>query len=130
MVLGSLYITMKVIGVDFVYEEYIRKRIDSLRESNKLSERQMSLDLGRNTSYINGIHNGKSLPSMGEFLYICEYFGITPLDFFNGEPEFSPTITTARTEISKLDDETVAMLLPLIKKLRSEESECKLLKEQ
>ncbi len=43
----------------------------------------MSLDLGHSNSYIRSITSGKALPSMSEFLYICEYFGITPKEFFD-----------------------------------------------
>ena len=29
------------------------------------------------------IENKRTLPSLTGFIYICEYFGITPQDFFN-----------------------------------------------
>ena len=43
----------------------------------------MSLALGQNRSYIQGISSGRSLPSMAQFLKICDYFEITPLQFFD-----------------------------------------------
>ena len=63
-------------------EQFIRDRLSKLREEKQVSERKMSLDLGHSTSYIRGITSGRSLPSMSEFLYICEYLGITPAEFF------------------------------------------------
>lgn len=45
----------------------------------------MSLDLGHSKGYIQSITSGRAMPSMSEFLYICEYFGITPQDFFDEE---------------------------------------------
>ena len=51
----------------------------------QISERKMSLDLGHSTSYIRSITSGRALPSMSEFLYICEYLGVTPMEFFNEE---------------------------------------------
>ena len=74
-------------------EQFIRDRLSKLREEKQVSERKMSLDLGHSTSYIRGITSGRSLPSMSEFLYICEYLGITPSEFFKEEKRnhFDPT---------------------------------------
>lgn len=58
-------------------EQFIRDRLSKLREEKQVSERKMSLDLGHSTSYIRGITSGRSLPSMSEFLYICEYLGMS-----------------------------------------------------
>ena len=44
----------------------------------------MSLDLGKSGSYMRSISIGKALPSMHEFLRICEYLGVTPQEFFTG----------------------------------------------
>ena len=65
------------------YDKFIRDRITALRIKKNVSEYRMSLDLGHSDSYIRNITSGKALPSMGEFLYICEYFGITPQEFFD-----------------------------------------------
>lgn len=63
--------------------EFIRERITQLRLQKGVSEYKMSYDLGHSRGYINNISSGKTLPSMTEFLAICEYFGITPIEFFN-----------------------------------------------
>ena len=59
-------------------EAFIRSRITELRLKKGVSEYQMSLDLGQNRSYIQAISSGRALPSMKQFLNICEYFEITP----------------------------------------------------
>ena len=64
-------------------ETFIRERITELRIQKNISEYKMSLDLGHSKSYIQSISSGKALPSMSEFLYICEYLGITPKEFFD-----------------------------------------------
>lgn len=64
-------------------EEFIAERITELRLKKNVSEYRMSLDLGHSNSYIRSITSGKALPSMSEFLFICEYFGITPTEFFD-----------------------------------------------
>lgn len=65
--------------------EFVRERISQLRVQKGVSEYKMSYDLGHSRGYINNISSGKSLPSMTEFFAICEYFGITAIEFFNCE---------------------------------------------
>ena len=69
---------------------FISDRISILSTKKNVSEYRMSTDLGHSKSYIQSISSGKSMPSMGEFLYICEYLGVTPREFFDdslGEPQ-------------------------------------------
>lgn len=66
-----------------MYEELLYKRIAQLRIAKGVSARDMSLSIGQNENYINFIENRKNLPSMSGFFYICEYFGITPQEFFD-----------------------------------------------
>lgn len=66
-------------------EKFIRERISALRTRKGVSEYKMSLDLGHSKTYIQSISSGRSLPSMTEFLYICDYFGVTPAEFFDAE---------------------------------------------
>lgn len=63
--------------------EFVRERITQLRLQKGVSEYKMSYDLGHSRGYVNNISSGKTMPSMSEFLLICEYFGITPSDFFS-----------------------------------------------
>lgn len=65
------------------YLNWFPARITELRTQRGVSARDMSLSLGQSESYINKIENKRTLPSMAGFLYICEYLGITPQDFFN-----------------------------------------------
>lgn len=48
-----------------------------------VSARDMSLSIGQSEGYINNIENGVNFPSMTVFFYICDYFGITPMEFFD-----------------------------------------------
>ena len=70
-------------------EEFFALRLAKLRTQKGVSARDMSLSLGQNPGYINSIENGKALPSMSLFFYICDYFGITPAAFFE-EKNLSP----------------------------------------
>ena len=76
-------------------EEFIRNRITELRLRKGVSEYQMSYDLGHSRGYVYNISSGKALPPMKEFLAICDYFGITPQQFFNGEESHPELIRKA-----------------------------------
>ena len=62
---------------------FIGERITKLRMEKGISEYKLSRELGHSKNYIQNISAGKSLPSVEELLYICEYFNIHPKDFFN-----------------------------------------------
>lgn len=97
---------------------FIKQRIAKLRTENNISARELSLRLGQSSGYINTIENGKSLPSMSMFLYICDYFGITPKDFFDEEC-LHPNLSSKIAEESKgLDSKDVETILNLIRSLK------------
>lgn len=98
--------------------DYIRNRITELRLQKGISEHRMSLDLGHARSYIHGIVSGKTLPSMTEFLYICEYFEITPAQFFGVGEERSLLAMKIGRESENLTEEEKAMILHIIKKMK------------
>lgn len=77
----------------------------------------MSYDLGHSRSYIYNISSGKSLPPMAEFLEICDYFGITPSQFFNDSTENPALLQTAIEEIKKLDDDDLMLCISNIRRL-------------
>lgn len=64
-------------------EKTFIQRLTQLRQQKGVSARDMSLSIGQNPSYINNIENGKALPSMMVFFYICDYFNISPKEFFD-----------------------------------------------
>ena len=99
-------------------EQFIRDRISSLRQEKQISERKMSLDLGHSTSYIRSITSGRALPSMGEFLYICEYLGVTPMEFFNVEQATTLTQQEAITHIYSMSDEDIRLLIGFIERMK------------
>ncbi len=101
----------------FMEEKFIRNRLSQLREEKQVSERKMSLDLGHSTSYIRSITSGRSLPSMGEFLYICEYLGITPMEFFNEKKSTTLLQQKAIHSIYTMSDEDLILLTGFIERL-------------
>ena len=67
--------------------------------------------------YINNISSGKALPSMSEFFAICDYFEITPQNFFNCECKYPELIQKATAELSHLEEDDILMLLTFITRL-------------
>lgn len=96
---------------------YIRNRITELRLQKGVSEYQMSYDLGHSRGYIYNISSGKSLPPMNEFIAICEYFGITPADFFSEQIHYPELIKKAISGMEQLSDEDILLVLNLIQRL-------------
>lgn len=101
--------------------KFIRERITDLRIEKHVSEYLMSYDLGHSRGYVNNISSGKSLPSMKEFLSICEYFGITPEDFFRQEQRYPVTIQEIVRCLESLSKEELEMVLKLVKMLAKSE---------
>ena len=94
--------------------EFVRNRITQLRLQKNVSEYQMSYDLGHSKGYINNISSGKVLPSMSEFFYICEYFHISPADFFDTEHEHPSQLADAIEELRALKDDDIAVIASVI----------------
>lgn len=103
-------------------EQFIRNRLSRLRQEKQVSERKMSLDLGHSTSYIRSITSGRSLPSMGEFLYICEYLGISPAEFFSEHAPATPLQRKAINYIYALSDADLKNLITFIEQMDSRTS--------
>lgn len=90
-------------------------RLIQLRLEKGVSARDMSLSLGQSESYINKIENRRTLPSLSGFIFICEYFDITPQEFFNFNDE-SPKLTKEITvELQKLTPKQTEHVLDIIK---------------
>lgn len=100
-------------------EQFIRDRISKLREQKQVSERKMSLDLGHSTSYIRSITSGRSLPSMSEFLYICEYLGVTPMEFFNEDKATTLMQQKAIDYMYSMSDEDVSLMIGFIERMKA-----------
>ena len=103
--------------------EFIRKRITDLRLKKGVSEYKMSLDLGHSRSYIQNIIAGRSLPSIEEFLYICEYLNVTPKAFFDDSEAEPILIQKALDGMRGLPDKDLLMLIGLIDRFKEGKSE-------
>lgn len=96
------------------YTEWFYKRLTELRLQKGVSARDMSLSLGQSESYINKIENKRTLPSLVGFFYICEYFRITPQEFFSDVSSPQKTNTLIE-EIKKLTPEQTEHIYQIVK---------------
>ena len=103
--------------IDMLDPDFIKERITQLRLEKGVSEYQMSYDLGRSRSYIYNISSGRSLPPMTEFLQICDYFGITPAQFFDTSSNNSALLATAVNELAKLNDDDLLLIMNVVRRL-------------
>ena len=104
-----------------MYEKFIRDRISELRLKKGVSEYKMSTDMGHSKSYIQSITSGRSLPSLGEFLFMCEYFEITPKEFFDDEIKEPMLVQKAMDGIKNMDEKDLNILITLIERLNEKE---------
>ena len=111
---------LSVRGDDRVNESFVRERITQLRLRKGVSEYQMSYDLGHSRGYIYNISSGKALPPMKEFFAICDYFEITPQQFFDTSSQNPELLQKALEGMRQLSESDMLMLLGLINRLRAE----------
>ena len=98
-------------------ESFVRERITQLRLRKCVSEYRMSYDLGHSRGYVHNISSGKALPPMKEFFAICDYFGLTPQQFFDEGTQNPELIQKAIAGMKQLDETDLLMLLGLINRL-------------
>lgn len=98
--------------------DYIRNNITELRLKKGVAEHRMSLDLGHSRSYMQGISTGRALPSMTEFLAICDYLEVTPQDFFDETCSNTYLYSLLKSETRTLPDEDLSLLLNIIERLK------------
>jgi len=98
-------------------ENFIRERITQLRLRKGVSEYQMSYDLGHSRGYVYNISSGKALPPLKEFLAICEYFELTPHQFFDENLQNPELIQKAISGMKQLSEDDMLMLLGIINRM-------------
>lgn len=100
-----------------MYEKFIKERIARLRMQKGVSARDMSLSLGQNESYINQIENKRALPSLTGLFYICEYFGITPQEFFDEGNACPEQLRELLAEAKKLDARALESVVGIVREI-------------
>lgn len=102
---------------------FIRERITELRMKKDVSEHRMSLELGHARSYIHSIVSGRVLPSMAEFLAICDYLEITPKNFFDEDLKASTEFTRLEKSARQLSERDLTFVMNLAERLVETDSD-------
>lgn len=99
-------------------ESFVRDRITQLRMERNISEYRMSLELGHSKGYIQSISSGRSMPSMSEFFAICEYFSITPAEFFTLPADSDRSRAAKRIRLLQITPDQEKLLMELVQQIR------------
>lgn len=93
---------------------FIKDRIAMLVLLHQTSEKEVSRQLGCSPGYIQSITSGRALPSFEMFFKICDYFGLTPAEFFD-ESSRNPQQLHRLWEYSrKLNEQQTNLLLQIM----------------
>lgn len=98
-------------------EKDFASRLAQLREKKGVSARDMSLSIGQNPGYINNIELGKSMPSLSSILYICDFLGVTPSEFFDLESRNPSKLNEITEELKHLDDRQLDIISDVIREM-------------
>lgn len=93
-------------------------RVASLRTKKDVSAREMSLAIGQSEGYINNIENKVNYPSMAAFFYICDYLGITPVEFFDTELKDPKRVNELMSAVKGLSGDQLQDLINIAKNLK------------
>ncbi|MDE6950190.1 MAG: helix-turn-helix domain-containing protein [Lachnospiraceae bacterium] len=95
--------------------KFIADRITRIRIEHNISEYQLSLDLGFSKGYIQAISSGNIVPSLGALYKICDYFDITPAQFFAGNTSDSKLVEDLARAIREMSTEEQYTLYHFLK---------------
>ena len=98
-------------------ETFIRERISQLAAESGKSEKQISRELGRSAGYIQALTSGKSMPSITMLFQLCEYFEVSPRDFFDPGIKYPLTLQNILTCASHQNDDDLETLEMISRKL-------------
>ena len=99
------------------YEAFVAARVAQLRQAKGGSARDMSLSLGQNENYINQIENRKTVPSLQALFYICDFFHITPMEFFDKDNATPETLKALIENLKKLDFKALTHLSGIVEEM-------------
>ena len=78
----------------------------------------MSLDIACSEGYINIIENQKIFPSMRNFFYICDYFQITPKQFFDDGNDYPRELENLIQSLKSLYYKQLSIIQDIINQMK------------
>lgn len=93
---------------------FIKERIRYYRLQSNKSARNLSLELGMSSEYINQIETGRLTPSLDFLLIFCEYLNISLSEFFNEEFKYPIEFKNIITKLNMLSKDNIELISKLI----------------
>ncbi len=93
---------------------FIKERIRYYRLQAKKSARNLSLELGMSSEYINQIETGRLTPSLDFLLVFCEYLNISMSEFFNEEFKYPVEYKAIMKKLNILSQDNINLVISLI----------------
>ena len=87
-------------------EEFVASRLSQLLRRKGVSAREASRQ------------NQKLLPSMRNFFRICDYFGVTPMEFFDDGRRYPSKIRHLMDELVQLSDAQLDAVTAVVENMR------------
>ncbi len=86
-------------------------------DQNGIAAYKLSKALGFGKNYFTKLLAGESLPKLRDFFRICEYFGITPEEFFDDRLKYPQKAKKLQGMIGELGSEELDMIMPIVERL-------------
>lgn len=96
---------------------FIKERIRYYRLKNKYSARNLSLEIGMCSEYINQVETGRLNPSLDFIMNFCDFFKISLSEFFNENNKYPYETEKVASLLNKLPENKIDLVLNLIKEL-------------
>ena len=98
-------------------KNFISERIANIRSAKNMSARNLSLELGQSTEYINQIENGRKMPSIEGLINFCDYFNISLKEFFDDGQAYPIQYKALLNDLNKLNVEELNEIITIIKRI-------------
>ncbi len=101
-------------------EDKILNRITQLRMQKNITEKKISRDIGKTSTYLSSMNKNKSMPSLRTLISICDYLGVSLSEFFDFTNNPYPIkINEVRNELLKLSENELDTLLAFLKEVNN-----------
>lgn len=102
-------------------ESAVRDRIRALIAKKGVPDQEVSRSIGKSKSYISNILSGRNNPSIDALYCLCEYFNVTPKDFFDFEIGNPAADRAVITELKRLLGARYELLPDILRSLTMED---------
>ena len=114
---GTRRIIYRILVIYTIYNNARREGCSRVRGIYTKPHRTVTDAEECNNSYINQIENKKALPSLQGLFYICEYFGITPQQFFDDGSAYPAQLADLVEDMKKLDAASLEHIAAIVKEM-------------